>query len=62
MAIVKALQETETTKINKDILKTILIHMDSRITLDSLKNTKNRNNLIEAIRKKPLHWRKKTGT
>ena len=55
MAIVKALQETETTKINKDILKTILIHMDSRITLDSLKNTKNRNNLIEVIRKKPVH-------
>jgi ribonuclease HI len=52
MAIVKALQEIETLQINKNILKTILIHMDSRINLDSLKNTKNGNNLIEAIRKK----------
>jgi len=51
MAIVKALQEIETIQINKNILKKILIHTDSRITLDSLKNTKNRNNLIEAIRK-----------
>ena len=31
---------------------TILTHTDSRITLDSLKNTKNRNYLIEAIRNK----------
>jgi ribonuclease HI len=40
--------------INKNILKTILIHTDSRITLDSLKNMKNRNYLIEAIRKKTI--------
>jgi hypothetical protein len=37
MAIVKALQEIETIQINKNILKTKLIHTDSRITLDSLK-------------------------
>ena len=54
MAIVKALQETETIQINKNILKTILIHTDSRITLDSLKNMKNGNYLIEAIRKKTV--------
>jgi ribonuclease HI len=29
-----------------------MIHTDSRLTLDSLKNLKNRNHLIEAIRKK----------
>jgi hypothetical protein len=52
MAIVKALQEIETIQINKNILKTILIHTDNRITLDSLKNMKNRNYLIEAIREK----------
>jgi hypothetical protein len=47
MAIIKALQEIETIKINKNILKIILIHTDSRINLDSFKNTKNRNFLIE---------------
>jgi hypothetical protein len=52
MTTVKALQEIEIIQINKNILKTILIHTDSRITLDSLKNMKNRNYLIEAIRKK----------
>jgi len=62
MTIVKALQEIETIQINKNILKTILIHTDSRIILDSLKSMKNRNYLIEAIRKKPLHWGKKTAT
>ena len=41
-------------QIHKNILKTILIHTDSRITLDSLKNMKNRNYLIEAIRKKTI--------
>jgi len=40
MAIVKTLEEIETIQTNKNILKTILIHMDSRITLDSLKTRK----------------------
>ena len=40
MAIVKALQAIETIKIN-NISRTIKIHTDSRITLESLKNTKN---------------------
>jgi len=52
MTIVKALQAIETIKINKNIPRTIIIHTDSRINLDSLKNKKNRNHLIEEIRKK----------
>jgi len=52
MAIVKAPQVTETIKINKNIPRTIIIHTDSRMTLDSLKNKKNRNHLIQEIRKK----------
>ena len=47
-----ALQEIETIQINKNILKTIMIHTDSRMTMDSLKNMKNRNYLIETIKKK----------
>jgi hypothetical protein len=45
MAIVKALQEIESIQINNNIPKTIIIHTDSRITLDFLKNMKNRNYL-----------------
>jgi ribonuclease HI len=52
MAIVKALQAIQTTKINKNIARTITKHTDSRITLESLKNTKNRIHLVEEIRKK----------
>jgi len=52
MAIAKALQAIKTIKINKNIPRTIIIHTDSRITLDSLKNKKNQNYLIEEIRKK----------
>ena len=52
MEIVKTLQAIETKKINKNIPRTIIIHTDSRITLDSLKNKKNRSRLVEDIRKK----------
>jgi ribonuclease HI len=54
MGIVKALQAIETIKINKNVPRTIIIHTDSRITLDSLKNKKNCNHLIEEIRKKTI--------
>jgi ribonuclease HI len=40
MTIVKALQAIETIKINTTTPKTIKIHTDSRITLESIKNTK----------------------
>jgi len=46
-AIVKALQAIETIKLNENVPKTVLIHTDNRITLDSLKNKKNANHLIE---------------
>jgi len=52
MAIVKALQAMETIKINSNIPRTVKIHTDNRITLESLKNIKNRNHLIEEIKKK----------
>jgi ribonuclease HI len=54
MAIVKALQAIETIKINNNTPRTIKIHTDSRITLESFKNMKNRNHLIEEIRKKTI--------
>jgi ribonuclease HI len=37
LAIVKALQAIKTIKTNKNIPRTIMIHTDSRITLESLK-------------------------
>jgi len=40
MAIFKALQAIETIKINNTTSRTIKIHTDSRITLESLKTQK----------------------
>jgi len=54
MAVIKALQAIETIIINNNIPRTIMIHTDSRITLESLKNMKNRHRLIEEIRKKTI--------
>jgi ribonuclease HI len=54
MAIVKSLQAIETIKINSNIPRKIKMYTDSRITLESLKNMKNRNYLIEEIRKKTI--------
>ena len=52
MAIFEALQAIETIKINNNTPRTIMIHTDSRITLESLKNRKNRNQLIEETEKR----------
>jgi len=41
MAIVKAKQAIETIKISKNIPRAIIIHRESRITLNSFKNKKN---------------------
>jgi hypothetical protein len=40
IAIVKALETTEKSRINDNIPRTATVHTDSRITLQSLKNTK----------------------
>jgi ribonuclease HI len=52
MAIFKALQAIEIITMIQYTPRTIKIFTDSRITLESLKNMKNRNRLIEEIRKK----------
>jgi ribonuclease HI len=54
LAIVKALEIIEKSYINGCIPRTATVHTDSRITLQSLKNTKNHNYLIEEIRKKAI--------
>jgi len=54
MSIVKALQAIETIKISNNTPRTIMIHTDSRISLESLKNMKNRKHLIKEIRKKTI--------
>jgi ribonuclease HI len=51
-AILKALHQIETIKLSSNTPRTVKIYIDSRITLSSLKNTKNRKHLIEEIRKK----------
>jgi ribonuclease HI len=55
LAIVTAVQATKTVKINHNIPRIIIMmHTDSRITWESLKNMKTRNYLIEETRKKTI--------
>ena len=49
-AILKALEIMKQHKIMEDRQKTVLIHTDSQITLDSITNQNNHNNLIKLIR------------
>jgi ribonuclease HI len=52
MEIFKALQAIETIKTNNNTPRIRMIHTDSRITLESLKNRQNRNQLIEGTEKR----------
>ena len=54
MSCIGALQAIGTIKIIKNSPRTIIIHTDSRIIMDSIKNKKKRNHLIEEIRKKTI--------
>ena len=54
LAIAKALEAIETIDIKENSPRTAAILTDSRITLDSIKNVKNHNYLIEEIRKRLL--------
>jgi len=55
MAIVKALQAIGAIQICNNTPRTIMIHTNRRIILESLKNMKNRQQLIEERRKRLLH-------
>ena len=62
LAIVKALETTEKPQMNEYIPRTVTVHTVSRITHQSLKNTKNHAYLIEEMRKKVIalenhNWR-----
>jgi ribonuclease HI len=50
-AILKALQALDTIKLSNDTPRTVKIFTDSKITLLSLKNVKNRKHVIEQIRR-----------
>jgi len=54
LAIIKALETAEKSHTNDNIPRTVTVHTDSRITLQSPKNTRNHNYLLEAIRKKAI--------
>ena len=61
-AILKALHTIDTIKLSDNTPRTVKIYTDSRITLSSLKNSKNRKFLTEEIRKKTTALEKRTGT
>jgi len=52
MAIVKAIESIENIHNRDSRRRTAIIHTDSRVTVQSLKNHRNHKNLIEEIRKK----------
>jgi len=51
-AILKALHALETIKVYNNTPRTVTVFTDSKITIFSLKNAKNRKHLIEEIRRK----------
>jgi len=52
LAITKALEVLEKIEIPHNTTRTAIILTDSRVTIDSIKNTRNHNHLVEEIRKK----------
>ena len=62
LAIVKAFDKLGKLHINYNIPKTATVHTDSRITLQSLKNAKNHNYLIEEFRKIAVALKKHSWT
>jgi len=57
-AILKSLHALETINLDKNTPRTVKVSTDSKITLLSLKNTKNRKYLIEEIRRKTTELEK----
>jgi len=60
-AILKALHALETIKLDNNTPGTVKVFTDSKITIFSLKNAKNRKHLIEEIRRKTKDNKKKIG-
>jgi ribonuclease HI len=57
-AILKALAAIETKQVNYNEHRTVVIHTDSKITLDSIRNAKNHNHLLKEIRKSTVNLNK----
>ena len=51
VAMLKALQKVEELQLTENTPKALALYADSKITLDSLRNTRNHHRLIEDIRK-----------
>jgi ribonuclease HI len=61
LAIVKALEVLETQQVNNNEHRKAVIYTDSKITLDSIRSTKNHNLLVEEIRRRAVTLEKRTG-
>ena len=62
LAIVKALEVIGTQQVNHDKNTTVVVYTDSKITLDSIRNPKNHNHLVEQIRKRVVTLHKRNWT
>jgi ribonuclease HI len=54
----RALEAIETQQVNYNEHRTVVIHTDSKITLDSIREAKNHNHLVEEIRKRTVNLNK----
>jgi hypothetical protein len=61
LAIIKVLETIEKIDIPQDTPRTAVIFTDSRISIDSIRNTKNHGDLIEEIRKKMTSLQRQIG-
>jgi ribonuclease HI len=59
LAIVKSLEAIETQQVNYNEHRTVVIYTDSKITLDSIRSSKNHNHLVEEIRKRAVTMNKR---
>ena len=62
LAIVKALEAIGTQQAIHDENRTVVVYTDSKVTLESIRNAKNHNHLIEQIRKIVVNLHKKNWT
>jgi ribonuclease HI len=62
LAIVKALEVMEMQQVIHDENRTVVVYTDCRITLESVRNAKNHNHLVEQIRKRVINLHKKNWT
>jgi ribonuclease HI len=59
LAVLKALEAIEKQQVNYNKHRTVVIHTDSKITLDLIRNAQNHNHLLEEIKNRTVNLNSK---